>query len=245
MNYTKKHILEITINASIIIQIITGIITLGSFLIKLASQHMILYDIMLMETIVQFVELSFYLLISYYLVNISISNVAALRYFDWVFTTPVMLLTTIMFFDYKNKQVKESMVDTINEEKEDKHDDSQAILFVKENKRNIVLILVYNFLMLLFGYLGEIGSINLYLSNVIGFVFFGLAFYTIWSNYVKESTVLINHQLFYFIFIVWALYGVAALASPFIKNIGYNLLDIVAKNFYGLFIFYQIYLTSI
>ena len=41
-------------------------------------------------------------------------------------------------------------------------------------------------------------------------------------------------------FSVWSLYGVAALLPALQKNIGYNVLDLIAKNFYGIFIFYKI-----
>ena len=257
----QKKLLGFTVKASIIVQIITGVITFGAVFFKLAPKDMILHDIILMETIVQFIELAFYIFISYYLVKISVTGVTPLRYFDWVFTTPTMLLSTIMFFDYKNKlvpknqdQSKESMVTINNESKNQKNQKNQKneslsvmrfVDFVKDNWIIILRIFAYNFLMLMFGYLGEIGKLNLYGANALGFMFFGLTFYTIWNNYVKGSRVTINHQLFNFMFVVWALYGVAALMSPLLKNIGYNFLDIIAKNFYGLFIFYQMYLTRV
>lgn len=250
----QKQLLGFTVKASIIVQIVTGIITLGAVFFKLAPKDMLLHDIVLMETIVQFVELAFYIFISYYLVKISVSGVTPLRYFDWVFTTPTMLLSTIMFFDYKNKQQLKETMSTINdslnenENKEKEKGSSNTVRFfdfIKDNKAIILRIFAYNFLMLMFGYLGEIGKMNLYAANATGFVFFGLTFYTIWNTYVKGSTVTVNHQLFKFMFVVWALYGVAALMSPLLKNIGYNFLDIIAKNFYGLFIFYQMYLTRI
>lgn len=253
---SQKKLLGFTIKASIAVQIITGIITLGAVFFKLKPEDMILHDIVLMETIVQFVELAFYLLISYYLVKISVSGVTPLRYFDWVFTTPTMLLSTMMFFAYVNNKseglkeegLKETPLNNKSEglkenrHKENRHKENRFAGFVKENKGIIARVFAFNFFMLVFGYLGEIGKMNLYLANVIGFVFFGLTFYTIWEKFVKGSAAMINHQLFYFMFVVWALYGVAALAPPLAKNIGYNFLDIVAKNFYGLFIFYQMYL---
>lgn len=264
----QKKILGFTVNASIAIQIITGLITLGAVFFKLAPKDMILHDIVVMETIVQFIELAFYIIISYYLIKISVTGVTPLRYFDWIFTTPTMLLSTIMFFDYKNrentKEDKNTKQDKNTQEKktgqEEKTDQEKKtgqeekpgetgnirfLDFVKKNKEIIIKIVISNCLMLLSGYLGEIGKINLYLANIVGFLFFGFTFYTIWNNYVRKSTVAVNHQLFYFMFVIWAFYGVAALASPLVKNIGYNFLDIVAKNFYGLFIFYQMYLTRI
>ena len=47
-------------------------------------------------------------------------------------------------------------------------------------------------------------------------------------------------KLFKFLVVVWGLYGIAAMTDIKSKNIAYNLLDIVSKNFYGLFIYYYI-----
>ena len=92
--------------------------------------------------------------------------------------------------------------------------------------------------MLLFGYLGEKNIINKNLSIVIGFVFFFLTFKLIYSRYVNNNST--NLKLFIFVFIIWSLYGVSATFGSVSKNISYNFLDIIAKNFYGLFIYYKI-----
>tara|TARA_B100000674_G_C37019330_1_gene549149 strand:- start:181 stop:468 length:288 start_codon:yes stop_codon:yes gene_type:complete len=92
--------------------------------------------------------------------------------------------------------------------------------------------------MLALGFMGEIGNMNIVNSVIIGSLFFLYTFYLIWDQYAKytqEGTL-----LFYFLFVVWGLYAVAALMRPKMKNIGYNLLDIVSKNFYGLYIYYVI-----
>ena len=92
--------------------------------------------------------------------------------------------------------------------------------------------------MLLFGYLGETNIMDKRISIPLGFVFFFLTFKLIYSEYAKYS--INGKNLFYFIFIVWLLYGVAAVMPIKIKNISYNFLDIISKNFYGLFIYYKI-----
>ena len=96
----------------------------------------------------------------------------------------------------------------------------------------------YNFAMLIFGYLGEINVISKYLSIPIGFFFFGKAFSLIFYNYANKS--IFGGKLFKFLLGVWGMYGVAAMMLANIKNVSYNLLDIVAKNFYGLYIYYEI-----
>jgi hypothetical protein len=110
--------------------------------------------------------------------------------------------------------------------------------FIKENKDLILKIFGFNFLMLLFGYLGEINTISKYIAIPIGFGFFYKSFELIFNNYASVTNK--GRNLFLFLVSVWSLYGVAAIMSPNVKNISYNLLDIVAKNFYGLYIYYEI-----
>ena len=97
--------------------------------------------------------------------------------------------------------------------------------------------------MLLFGYLGEINILPKYISIPIGFIFFYKSFNLIYTNYANKSV--LGKKLFMFLLIVWSLYGVAAMFPVNPKNISYNLLDIVAKNFYGLYIYYKISQISI
>ena len=59
---------------------------------------------------------------------------------------------------------------------------------------------------------------------------------SIYEKYAKYSTRGI--ALFTIFTILWALYGVAALMPYTLKNIGYNILDIFSKNFFGLFLVY-------
>ena len=153
---------------------------------------------------------------------------AGRRYIDWVITTPTMLLSTIMFMKYQER----------NERGELESNPIKTMDFIKENKYQILKLFGYNFLMLVFGYLGEVDIISKYISIPIGFLFFYKAFELIYKNYAITTT--IGKQLFTFLVSIWSLYGVAAIMSPNVKNISYNILDIIAKNFYGLYIYYQI-----
>lgn len=225
----SKQLLAYTIYASLFVQILTGAFTLSGVFIDLPKEDIILHDVIFLETIVQIIELVFYILISIFLINISMSLVTPLRYIDWAITTPAMLISTIMFMEYKNR-------------KKNKDNSITGKEFVIQNKVNMYKIIGFNFLMLLFGILGEMGYMNIYLANIIGFVFFVLTFYTIYQNYVLDEST--NKKLFVFMFIVWSLYGIAALLPILQKNISYNGLDIIAKNFYGLFIFYYIVMVS-
>lgn len=211
---------------SILIQIITGIIGVQGIFLYLTDKHKILRDILTLEMIVQFVELFFYIYFLRTMATSALSNMAAMRYFDWIITTPTMLLTTIIFYKYEENL--EKGIDTKLEFWD----------FIKTHKDNIITIFVCNFLMLTFGYLGEIGAIDMISSLTLGFLFFGITFYTIYKNYAINSVA--SRKLFYFVFIIWGMYGVAALTSSYTKNNMFNVLDIFAKNFFGLYLYYRI-----
>ena len=93
--------------------------------------------------------------------------------------------------------------------------------------------------MLLIGYLQEIHVVNIWVSTIVGFIFLGLVFRKIYSEYVVESPA--NMPLFWLMAVLWSLYGVAAALPPRYKNFMYNILDIFSKNFYGLYLVYVIY----
>ena len=61
----------------------------------------------------------------------------------------------------------------------------------------------------------------------------------IYINYVSEKN---SGYVFYIYFLFfWSLYGVAALLPYYVKNTLYNILDLFAKNFFGIFLAYIIY----
>ena len=215
-----------TIWFSLLIQLITGIIPLHTLFININEKHDILKDILILETVVQFIEMLFYIWIAFAVLNIK--KMASRRYIDWVITMPAMLLSTIMFMNYQGKKEKNKLDEEPVKTKQ----------FLTDNKDNIVKIFLYNLVMLTFGYLGEQNILSKFISIPIGFVFFFKTFELIYNNYAIHSN--LGVKLFYFMFIVWSLYGVAATFKPNEKNVSYNVLDIISKNFYGLFIYFQI-----
>jgi bacteriorhodopsin len=215
-----------TMRFSLLVQIVTGLLALHGLFIILPEKDRILTDILGLETLVQFIEMIFYVWISYATVNVNI--MASRRYIDWFITTPAMLLSTIAFMKY--------------EEEKEKNESITFLDFLKENKNNILLIFSYNLGMLLFGYLGEVNIISKYISIPIGFLFFYKSFELIYYDYAIKTQ--IGKNLFTYMGTVWSLYGIAAMAPANIKNTSYNLLDIVAKNFYGLYLYYKILQTK-
>lgn len=219
----KLNIVSQTMIISLVIQFILIFIGFIGFFIKLDKENKVLTDILIMENIVQIIEALMYIWILF-----SISNFETMvkrRYIDWFITTPIMLLTTIIFMKYNS-----------NKDLKDLKDNRKIITFknfISDEKQNIIMLFIFNALMLLFGYLGESHIINKNLSIIIGFIFFSLSFNIVYKYINNNKT---NKNLFSFLFIIWGMYGVAALLNAKTKNICYNFLDIISKNFYGLYI---------
>jgi bacteriorhodopsin len=219
-----------TMKFSLFVQLVTGLITVYGLFLKLKPKDQILTDILGLETIVQFIEAAFYVWIMFASVNINL--MASRRYIDWVITTPVMLLSTIMFMKYDEVHSKKT------EEEEKEKEPLNTKDFIMKNKEDILKMVGYNAAMLLFGYMGETNAISKYISIPIGFVFFFQSFHLIYEKFAQKTEKSMN--LFKFLVGIWSLYGVAAMFPANLKNVSYNLLDIVSKNFYGLYIFYEI-----
>lgn len=210
-----------TAQFSLLVQVVTGLLAAEAIFIKLPKEHQILNTIITMETVVQIIEFVFYIWVTQ--TTLDVASITSRRYIDWVITTPTMLLSTIFYFEYlRNRESKPWTAITARE-------------VLTENTSAIGVLLAANWLMLATGVLGELGITPLLPSNAVGFIFFGITFYQI---YKFSGTP--GHHLFMFLLIVWSLYGVAAMFPAVWKNISYNMLDVVAKNFYGIYIWWQI-----
>ena len=219
------ELLKNTVKFSLIVQVITGIITLNGLFINVPTKDKPLKIINKLENFVQLIEAIYYVYIVYTISKLNLDKVVRLRYLDWFFTTPCMLISTIMFMEYKRRD-------------EIKEDQLEFKEFFSTHKSAISKIVFFNFMMLLFGFLGETEILDKYLSVSIGFIFFGLTFREV-HKFTKNID--INKKIFTIVIILWALYGVAAMLEPLEKNISYNILDMFSKNFYGLYIFYVMY----
>jgi hypothetical protein len=217
-----------TLVTSIIIQVVTGVIEFFSLFVKLPSRFLFLKQMMILELFVQIIEGSFYV---YWFNNFkNILNVTPTRYFDWVITTPTMLVNLIfylIFLKHNNDNTSENL--------------NFFELFNKEFY-TIITVLVLNWLMLLFGYLGEISVIPVLLGVTLGFIPFLIYYYIIYKNYALLSDD--GFKIFLYFFIFWLLYGVAAVFPYNIKNTCYNMLDLFAKNFFGIFLTYLIVINK-
>ena len=212
---------------SLAMQLVIGIVGIHGIFISLPEKDNILTDIMILETIVQFIEMMFYIWLVFYLSRLNF-DVTYVRYFDWFLSTPIMLISTTFFMRYlASKPLNQTM--TIKN-------------IMKTNWVELLKIGISNVFMLLFGFLAEINIITRTNGLIFGTLAFLYTFYVIYSEFVDNNNT--NKILFYTMFTIWALYGVAYMFPYITKNTMYNYLDVLSKNFYGLFIYYFIVKSS-
>jgi bacteriorhodopsin len=212
---------------SIIVQFITGLIDAYGITIPVDDNYTILKQILKVELGVQTIEFIFYI----WLINsiASIKNITIFRYADWFITTPVMLITLMAFLEIKEEQP------------------SDLSNFLSDNKNDVIEVVLLNAAMLLFGFLGELIPKYQYILVALGFIPFVAYFYKIYKNYLlpnKDNNevhpVFTRSRIFWFFAIFWAFYGVAALFPYVWKNTSFNILDLFAKNGFGIILVYII-----
>jgi bacteriorhodopsin len=213
---------------SVIVQAITGIIDIIGLFVKVPYKFSFIKKLLTAELSVQILEGSFYV---YWLTDFkNIANITPKRYIDWIFSTPTMLVTLMFYLIYLNTPDK------------NKGELKYFELFYKEFK-TIAVILILNWVMLLFGYLGEVSIIPIALGVFLGFIPFIIYYYMIYKNYVEMGN--IGIKIFTYFVFFWSIYGIVALLPYEIKNICYNILDLFSKNFFGLFLTYLIFKNKI
>lgn len=208
---------------SVIVQVITGIIdTIGLF-VNVPYKFSFLKKLLKAEFTVQIIEGSFYV---YWLNDFkNIANITPKRYIDWIFSTPTMLVTLMFYLIF------------LNTPDSNKGELKYFELFGKEFK-TIAVILILNWTMLLFGYLGEVSVIPITLGVFLGFIPFIIYYYMIYKNYVEIGDT--SLKIFTYFVFFWSIYGIVALLPYELKNTCYNILDLFSKNFFGLFLTYLI-----
>jgi len=140
------------------------------------------------------------------------------RYTDWAITTPIMLLVLILAMRYNSKT---------------------GSLPVS----NFVIVLVLNYLMLGFGYFGELKLISRENALFFGFVAFFMLYGYIYVKYLYRQPNRDNSLIYWAFVVFWALYGVVYEEDDETRNIVYNVLDLFSKCFVG--IFFWAYFTKI
>jgi hypothetical protein len=220
-----KKILSYTLITSIVIQIFTFVISIHGIFTEIPAAYYLIKDLFLLELFVQLIEGLFYIWLAFNFLKIT--NITPKRYFDWALTTPTMLITLISYLIFINA-------------KETNQTQGLTLYSILTTNSNVIIpILLLNWAMLLFGYLGEIKVIPLLYSIILGFIPFVIYYAMIYHNFVQTNN---NGFMFFLYFLFfWSLYGFVAALPYYAKNILYNILDLFAKNFFGLFLAYIIY----
>lgn len=212
---------------SIIVQIITGVIEFAALFVKTAPKMKLIKQLLGLEVSVQAVEGAFYIWL-YNNIHV-VKNITPKRYLDWMVTTPTMLVTLVAYIIYLNADPN----------------DASSLSFIqimKEHAVPIAQVVILNWFMLLFGYLGEIGVISLITGVVIGFLPFIAYFYIIYERFVQQTEYSSTSFKIYAYFLVfWSLYGIVAVLPYTIKNSIYNILDLFSKNFFGILLTYLLF----
>jgi len=130
------------------------------------------------------------------------------RYVDWSITTPIMLLVLCIFLANNSK--------------------TAIHVFT------YLTIVVLNYIMLTFGYLGETNITSRETGLIGGFTAFFLMFAIIYVKFVLPKWSISNNLLFGVYFVVWSLYGVVYMFDTQLKNALTNILDLISKCFVGL-----------
>lgn len=125
------------------------------------------------------------------------------RYIDWMITTPLILLAIVLFYNTKSHTV---------------------------DYKCYFSIVALNWLMLLFGYLGERKIISSMNGLLIGFAFFAAMLLYMYTYLIPSGCSL---AVFIIFAIIWSGYGIAYLLEEEEKNIAYNILDVISKAVFG------------
>jgi bacteriorhodopsin len=206
----KETLLKSTFYFTYVFLLTTGTIT---FIEALRNDDAVVRHIMNVETCVSIVAAFFY---SIFVEKIKASegkeipfeDINITRYTDWFITTPLMLLALCMVLGVSNEKAVKITT--------------------------YLTIIILNFGMLIFGYLGEIKRMDKRKALLIGFVFFFAMFWVIWTNFIGENTKTAALVSYFIFFVIWSIYGVVYLADDKTKNITFNILDLIAKALVGL-----------
>jgi hypothetical protein len=220
-----RNLLVNSLYFSLFVQVLSIAIGFFGLTLKVDPADQILITAVGLETIVSSIQFAFYLWYTYHFKEVV--EATFYRYHDWMITTPIMLLTTILYFDYNNKPDEKKTLQS----------------FWEEHQKDILIIFAFNAMMLFFGYLYEIGSLDLFTSNSMGFVGLIGSFFIIYNSFVSNN-LSANLPLFIAMSGIWGSYGLAATLSPGWKNLSYNLIDTLSKNFYGIYLTYVAYQKS-
>ena len=208
---------------SIFIQMVVNVVEAWGLTMSVAPKDEILRDILKVEVFVEVIELIFYIVLILFFKQLT-GTLTPYRYIDWSMTTPLMLITLMAYMKGSTGRLTD---------------------FLFNNVGSIVTVCSLNFMMLLSGFLGEIGVFPILATTAVGFIPFAAYFGYIYENFVPAVDTDYKRTVFFWFVGFWMLYGLFALLSYTAKNVSYNILDLFAKNFFGVFLSVMIWTRSI
>ena len=142
--------------------------------------------------------------------NWALKDFTKLRYLDWMITTPLIILGLLLFYNQKLASIE---------------------------YKTFFTMLCFNWLMLLAGYMGEIGAIPRLVGLGLGFGFLVSLLSLMVTCCIPSGS---NYSAFIVFALLWSLYGVAYMTDDETMNISYNILDVFSKAVFGvaLWLFY-------
>lgn len=218
MKSTRSSQVRFSAHVSLLFQLVIGLVTSATLFLPLPQYGRAedLRTILWLEVVSQGIEFLWYLAVVVRWRGIATYT----RYIDWVLSTPVMLTSLGMFFLYRRR------IDV-------------ARIW---QSAPYWYAIAFNWLMLGMGLNLELEVVALPAGLGLGGIAL-IASFTALGVLLEDATDALSVWLHMLTFAVWALYGVAAALPVDTKNIAYNLLDVVSKNCYGLFLFVYILTT--
>ena len=154
---------------SLIVQLVTGIIDFYVLILTIPASFILIRELLIMEFIVQIIEFSFY---SWMVFNFNaIKNITPVRYYDWMITTPTMLITFMFYLKFLSNQ------------EQNIKSESSFLTELKTHWKLVLNVILLNWTMLISGFLGEQNLFSHVTTTLVGFVPFLLMFYITYINF--------------------------------------------------------------
>jgi len=172
-------------------------------------------QIVVVEVAAQVIEFLYYILT----VTACLPPNILFRYVDWCLSTPLMLVGLMGFLRFvgDGTSVLELMTPS-------------AVSWT-------IATLFSNALMLVCGVLAERCSKRWeQLWIIFGFLMLTSTFQIIFHAHVRDSGSVTACVVVTIVYLLWSLYGIAALQDDNVKQVAYNCLDVVSKNMFGIFL---------
>ena len=199
----------------------TTLITLLAAISANKEEQAYLKNALISETAVNIIAsvTYYYFMVYLYADKLTLENVTSIRYLDWAFTTPLLLISFVLYTGYSSEPVEGL------------------------NFQPLIYIIGLNLGMLLFGYWGETKKYGFYTCLALGFACYAGLMYFLYDKYVKDEGK--DAKILYGIFAgIWGVYGISYLLPIRQKNISYNILDLISKAGFGVFIWLSMVMDS-